>query len=76
MEEPAVVRKLGVEIVTDATTAAQFVDGDFSDFGDELRVEYLVDSAAVLIQGFPFRFDVVRVTAGVLSKQQRGWGTG
>ena len=62
MEETAVVGKLGVEVVADTPAGPQIVEWDLVDTRDKLRVEYLIDAAAMLVQVMAFRLLRMRVT--------------
>lgn len=62
MEQPAIVRKLGIEVVADAATRAQFIECNLANTREELRFKYLINATSVL-QDMAFRLLPLRVTA-------------
>ena len=55
MEQTTVIGKLRVEVVADAATVAEIIQFNCLEVGDELKVEDLIDAAAMLVQGLAFR---------------------
>lgn len=51
VQQPAVVRELGIEVVADTATVSERLDGYLGEVADELRVGDLIDAAAILFQG-------------------------
>ena len=79
MQETAGVGELRVEIIAGAATLTQIIEIYCLDIRDELRVEDLINTAAMLIQDMAFRLLPVRVPVRLetnVSKRRRALGMG